>query len=369
MTVLGACWLSSFGVSSAGAQERGQQGGRFQLRWVREGGAESCVSGAALARLLEQTLGPAVAPAPPVLLEGRARSVALPARFSITIVVRDAQSGEVVGERDLTTGETKCSALTPSVLLVLAMSVDPNENRQGLPEGVVEELRRGREEDVDVWPAVAAGAPTEPKIAAIVAVAPPKPIINPRVDDRARRDGATPADETAVTGAFAVSAQVLPDPATGVSLGARLPLPRAWSLSVTLLGWLPQSVPLKGSPYLVAESVELNAAQLGLDLCRSLYGDRVRLNICGGVSVGARWVSATALANRINAVRAFYGPELGLEPVWRLAPSWFIVANVTGSLALRRDRFTYANHFGQTQPFFEPSRWSGRALLGLGARL
>ena len=61
--------LASFSPAAVRAEEP-IAGDRYRLRWEREGGAETCVSGAVLSRLLEQVLGahPSKAGASPLLL-------------------------------------------------------------------------------------------------------------------------------------------------------------------------------------------------------------------------------------------------------------------------------------------------------------
>lgn len=378
--------------STTGAGAEQGKAKRYQLRWVREGGAESCVSGAALERLLEQVLeASATSPGRPVLLEGVATPAPEPLRYSIHLSVRDAATGEMMGERELSTGEPRCSALTPALLLVLAMSVDPDAGKAGLPPAVSEELRRDREEDVDVWPA-AGRAGTSPSVAsnaparestlrlsptnAMAAVDPAGPGARAREVERApESDGSAreldgPArDEARIFGALALSLGVFPALATGAELGARVPLRRGWALSFSVLGWFPQIVALPNSPYLQDDGVQLATGQLGAALCRPLFGTRLQWGLCGGVGAGLRWVSALALSSRDNPTRPFYGPTLGVDGTFRIASSWFVSGGITAQAFVPRYTFTYVDHSGQPRPWFEPSLLSGRAWLGVGALL
>ena len=396
--LLGALLCSTTGVRA----EQREDAKRYQLRWVREGGAESCVSGAALERLLQQVLGAkATATGGAVVLDGVASAAAEPLRYTMRLTVRDAGTGEVMGERELSTAEPKCSALTPALLLVLAMSVDPDAGKAGLPAAVSEELRRGREEDVDVWPATdkagtpLAGAPDAPRAQRTS----PGPLSSRRPESDAARNGVSatarsaasaPArsgasmddgdrardheqgfvrDDPRVFGALALSLGVFPSLASGAELGARVPLRRGWALSFSVLGWFPQIVQLPASPYLQDDGVQLAAGQLGAALCRPLLGTRVQLGVCGGLGAGVRWVSALALGSRDNPTRPFYGPTLGVDATYRVASSWFLSGGVTAQAFVPRDRFTYVDHLGQVRPWFEPSLFSGRAWLGVGAFL
>lgn len=88
-------WLGSARPSVAQETSTGGEGvrgaERYQLRWLREGGAEGCVSGAALARLLERIVGSrAPGQVGPLLLDGRATLAPPPLQFKVTIGVRDA---------------------------------------------------------------------------------------------------------------------------------------------------------------------------------------------------------------------------------------------------------------------------------------
>ena len=338
-------------------------GDRYRLQWEREDGAESCVSGAVLSRLLEQVLGahPSPAGSSPVLLEGSARPAPAPLRFSVRVTARDARTNELFGERELTTADTQCSALTPALLLVLAMSVDPDAGRDGLPEAVENELQSGNHERSPdtASPAV---APPAPRIAAAPAAtepAPPAPVAKP----------SAPANEPRIFGALAVSTEIMPALALGAGFGARLPLRRQWSLSFSAFGWNPQTVALPNSPFLEDDGVQLAAGQMAASLCRPLVGERLQLGACAGFGAGLRWVRARALANEDNPTRAFFGPELGLEGSWRFTSTWSLSAGATTQMQLSWDRFTYRNHRGDAQIWFEPGRMVSRFGVSLEATL
>jgi hypothetical protein len=354
--------LASFNPAAVRAEEP-VAGDRYRLRWEREGGAESCVSGAVLSRLLEQVLGahPGKAGVSPILLEGRARPAAAPLRFSVQVTVRDARTDELFGERELTTADAQCSALTPALLLVLAMSVDPDAGRDGLPASVESELQRGDQERApdEKPPVVAPPAARAATSTPAIELAPPA--------------SATPAsaepNEPRIFGALAVSSEIMPSLAVGAGFGARLPLRRQWSLSFALFGWNPQTIALPNSAFLEDDGVQLAAGQVAASLCRPLAGERLQLGACAGFGVGLRWVWARALPNEDNPTRAFFGPELGLEGSWRFASAWFLSAGATSQVQLRRDRFTYRDHRGEPQTWFEPGQLVSRFWLSLGATL
>ncbi len=272
--------LASFCPAAVRAEEP-VAGDRYRLSWEREGGAESCVSGAVLSRMLEQVLGahPSKAGAPLVLLEGRARPAAPPLRFSVRVMVRDAASNELFGERELTTADAECSALTPALLLVLAMSVDPDAGRGGLPPAVENELQRADQ---------ARGPDARPEVAPPAArVTPPPPASEP-ARPTAAPQAPVQVNEPHTFGTLAVASEVMPSLTVGAGFGASLPLRRQWSLSFALFGWNPQTVTLPNSAFLNEGGVQLAAGQLAASLCRPLGGDRLQLGVCAGFGGGLR---------------------------------------------------------------------------------
>lgn len=346
---------------------------RYRLSWVREGGAESCASGAALSRLLEQVLGaqPAPAGATPVLLEGVAKVAPAPLRFAVRVSVRDAQTNDIVGERELTTADEQCSSLTPALLLVLAMSVDPMAGREGLPTAVSEELRRTRDEDVDVWP-VAPAATTAPP--ASVALTPQpvetKPRELPRTVPAApapRLKSSEATEQLQVFAAFAASTGILPALAPGVAAGLGLPLRRGFAMSFAVFGWNPQTVEVPNSAFLDEGGVDIAASQLSAALCHGVVGTDPRLALCAGFDLGLRWIHAQALTNENNPTRAFFGPELALQGSWQLGSSWAVGAGAAVQAQLQRDRFTYETRDGLPHVWFYPDRFASRFWLSVGA--
>lgn len=352
---------ASFCASSAAMAES------YRLEWVREPGAESCISGAALARLLEQVLGPsAVDSGPPLLAQGHIAPAPAPLRWRMTLRVWDAR-GELLGERELSHAAPHCSALTSSVLLILAMSIDPDAARSGLPPAVAAELRRDRNEDVDVWPS----AVHVPPIASFERLGDTLDQATPNAGPRraAPAETARPTPRWQVLFGLALSIGLLPEVSPGLSLAGRFRFAPAWSVSLGASAWLPRQVPLPG-PYALADGVEFGALQAELRLCRSLVdGRRFELSACLGSAVGSRWVSAAALETRQNPWRAYLGPMLGLESKVQLGQRGFVSGGVTAIGQLRQDRFTYLDHAGEVRPLFTPSSFAGWASLNIGAEL
>ena len=359
-------WLCAvIGLAPASLAQQREEAKQYRLRWVREGGAESCVSGAALERLLDRVVearagSTELAP----LLEGSARPAPPPLKYELRVVMRDPVSGEVVGERTLTTADERCAVLTEALLLVLAMSIDPEVGRDGLPPSVTESLRDERDAEAEVAPQASPllAAPPTPR---------PAPSERKPSPKRERRPSAVEPsrDEPRVFGTLEVAAGVLPRPAAGAALGGSIPLRRGWALSLSVHGFLPQIITLAPSAYLLDEGVHLAAGQLNAALCRPVLGDRLQLAACAGLGAGLRWVDARALGTRLNPAHPYFGPTLGLQAALRVQPSWFLAAGATAQAALGGERFTYRDHLQESLVFYDPPAFSARLWLGVGAYL
>lgn len=358
--LFGLAWVCAVmtGATASRAVER-EEAKRYRLRWVRAGGAESCVSGAALERLLDRVLEARdLARERAWLLEGVAEPAPPPLTYALRITVRDPQSGEIVGERRLTTADERCSVLTAPLLLVLAMSVDPDVGGDGLPSSVTDALQRDPEATAD--------AGSEPTTSQQVSTPRPAPAVR-----RVARKAALPprSNEPQVFGAFEVTAGVLPRLASGAALAGRVPLRHGWSLSLGLHGLLPQVIELEPSAYLLDNGIQLAAGQLSAALCRPLFGDRLELAACGGLGAGLRWVDARALGTRLNPLQPFFGPALGAQCVLRVQSSWFVTLGITAQVLLGQGRLTYQDHLRQAHVLYDPPPASARSWLGLGAYL
>jgi hypothetical protein len=296
-------------------------------------------------------------------------------RYRVLISVRDAASGELIGERELTTSEPKCTVLTPAVLLVLAMSVDPGAGQNGLPSAVADELRRGLEEDVDVWPSpatppgsVAGSKPRELAMAATHAAAAELRVLEAtrKTDTLARPAVPGRKERPSLRLALAGSGQVQPELSPGLLLGGRAPWSETWAAAFAALAWLPSAVEVEPSPYVLDDAIDFNAVQVSLAACRRLLGESIRLEACGGIGAGVRWLSARALASQGNPYRGFVGPELGLSARWLVGSSWSVDAGAHATGSLRGDSFGYVDHRDTRRALFEPGWISGFTYLGVG---
>jgi hypothetical protein len=346
-------------------------GAGYRLSWVREPGAESCVSGATLTRLLDKLMDDSAATSQsPVLVEGSIAPAPPPLRWQVTMRISDA-NGALIGERELSSGAPRCSALTPPLLLIVAMSIDPEAAPSGLPAGVVAELERAHAEDVDG--ASAAKAPgaiglATPAAARASGAAPsrasPSSAPTPRRAPERRR-----ARAWRLLAAGTLSADVLPRVSPGVALGVEWLVVPAWSASLGLLAW-PARDAVGSSGSVFDGRVSFAAAQAVLEGCHEIEaGSKFSLGLCLGGAFGERWVSDSTLGDAGHPSRAYFGALLGVHADVRVARRCFVRAGVTSLASLRRDRFTYFDSAGDMRELYVPSTVSGWALVGIGVEL
>ncbi len=96
------------------------------LGWVRLAGADGCVATQPLARAVEARLGRAVFVSPSeadVSVEGRIERKG--PGFVATLLLRDAE-GKTLGSRSLERGSPSCADLTESLVLIVAVMIDPD---------------------------------------------------------------------------------------------------------------------------------------------------------------------------------------------------------------------------------------------------
>jgi hypothetical protein len=304
------------------------------LHWVRDQGAESCVSGHTLTRELAQLVEhrPA-ASAGELSIEGMVRRE--PSRWVARLRVLDAQ-GQTTGVREVESSAPDCAALTPPILLVLAW---------------LSEL------SADAEPANAAPSPSEaPELPPALAPA---------------RGAATPAPKRwAIEPSLGLGIAFGVNPSTsfGPMLGVQLSTP--WRLIVALAGhyWLPDRVALK-QPAVPGSSVTFQAVQASLALCVPFLPPGAwTLAGCWGGLLGSRFTHARGLTESPNPARLYGGVIDTLRLGYGVASRWSLTLDATGAAFGREDRFVYQNANGETRELFRPPRFGGWCTAGVAAR-
>jgi hypothetical protein len=133
-----------------GTKEAGAARGPIALHWVRLPETEGCISGDALARVVEAKLRRNVFPAPrdaSILIEGHVRKT--PDGFAAALIMRD-QSGKQLGSRELSSSDGTCHELSETLGVVLAVMIDPDAARRSpspLPSAAETPVKRAPPED------------------------------------------------------------------------------------------------------------------------------------------------------------------------------------------------------------------------------
>jgi hypothetical protein len=297
-----------------------------------------------------------------LVLAGRAEVVER--GFAVRVRVLDT-SGAVVGERELRSGSQPCEALTPSLLLVLAMSVDPQTS--GLPAAVIDQLQP---DAPDTNSAAASGSQTERQRESRPAPKPALRRVEPAPGQRQLASSA-PLDTEGlrILWLTLLSLGLQPGVSPGIGAAGEAGKAQGWSGWLTATAFLPSAVQVEG-PRVLADNVSFNTAHATLSGCRHLGGTGALYGTaCAGALAGVRWASASALETRSAAPRAYYGPVLTLKATYFSRARWLLEAGAAATASLVRDRFVYVEHTGGERLLYEPARFSGWAYVGFGGLL
>jgi hypothetical protein len=335
----------------------------FALNWVRDAGAESCLTSRELARLIERAVGPVFAlPADAELsIEGHVQRRE-PAGWSARISVSDAQ-GKLLGTRTLASAEPQCSALNLQIGLVVAMIIDPEIALEDLPEELLSGFAgEGVDPAADLLaelqtdkPAVRAAAP-----AVVAKVEPPVPAPVPAPSPR-RQKPPVLESEWSVQAGLAIGSEFLAYASAGPWVGLGLRFSELWSLALRSVLWLPNDVTLNDSSRTVSFTMSLSSLSGCVTPLRtSGFG----WDACVGLSMGVRWSDASALQRVGDEVDWAWGPNLStqlrFEPMARLA----LIATLVVDVALRQPRFVYSDPSNVEHTLFTAGRFAPWACLG-----
>ncbi|HMI89916.1 MAG TPA: hypothetical protein VK509_01070, partial [Polyangiales bacterium] len=293
--------------------------------------------------------------------------------------------GGSIGERRFEREAAECSDLTDSILLVIALTIDPAAGERGLPAELLgllaqeqepgaalladlEDERAERAAEAAEQPAVAVNAdpPAAPQRAAR---SEPEPAVGTRVEPGRplERDHAA---RWAIDLALAAAASAGVQPAIDLGASATVRLSTPWPIAFELGAsyWLPSAAPL-AKPAVRGESVDFQAALATLTACVPVVSARVRISACAGGLLGARWTSGGVAVGAGASTRAFFGPATTVDARYALTRRWFALVAVSVVGAFPRDRFIYTDGLALRQPLYDPSAVAGWVALGLGVRL
>lgn len=301
------------------------------LSWVREPGAEACISAIELGKRVERQIGPVLVSAAEAAVSVEGRIGPQPQGFGAVVTVSD-EDGHMLGKRRLDGSGSDCRAMDEAIVFVVSVAVDPNAALASLPADLAPTVG---EDPAETLYAELRAEPPQPAAPRTPSPS-PSPTRPPPPEDPPSRDAESPPVGLAVSAGAAVAAPLLPGTTAGLHAALEWEPVPPWSLRLTGQYWFPQDVPV---PILDAPA-RLRLLQVGLQLCpRLLELGRWRAGACGGLAT-ARFASE-AQARQRQHVRWLVGPEIGVYgSLTVLGPLRARVA-VTGQALRPRHRVTY----------------------------
>lgn len=342
------------------------------LSWVRLRGTEDCISTQALAERVEQRVGHAVfvsASQADLSLEGHVERSVKPSAFIATLVVSD-RSGHVLGRRVLRAPGEHCDALTASLVLVIAIAIDPRAalpadgpadlspeaksmlEQLGLPELSDERIRA----ELGVPEAAEQATPPAQEAHPAPAPAPAAPTPPPAAS---REDAARIEISLRLSGEIGV----LPHPSLGLALGPSILVSDLLAVDVWLTALLPRSAAVPAAHG--AASFTLIGA--GAGACARFDADRpLELRACGGLRGGVLLSQGRDFDRDHSASGAWLEPTLYAAVVFR-SGRWLLTGRAGAGVPLVRDEFRYQDSDNQFHTLHRA--WPLVARLELGAGL
>jgi hypothetical protein len=342
------------------------------LSWVRLEGAEECIGAQELARRVEERVGRRVfvsASQADLSLEGHV------AREANSMVARFAVSdrhGVVLGRRVLRVAGTDCTALEASLVLVIAIGLDPEttlppDAQPGEPlsdeaKTMLAQLDLPKLSDADVRElavpdpaartAVAEGHGTEASIESKLAV-------STRIDE-------APAESSRVTLAIhlgtSVELGILPDPSVGGALRVTLHVSPIWPIQLSLAGVVPQTMVLSAAH----GAGEFQFWAAGLAVCPPwLESQPLGLRTCAGARAGVLRSEGTGFAQPLTAASPWADVTLQAGPALRLG-RFGLDLTVRLSVPFVRDTYRYEDLGGRERSLHRPASVAGGVELAGG---
>lgn len=364
-----SAWLLLLTWGALGSEVRAQQGlaGRaadgaaedvtegIALSWVRLGGADTCVGGAALAVAVQERLALAEAlfVSPEVaerLIEGHVARRG--GSFVATLRVTDAAGAEL-GRRELSVEGDDCGALLRPLVFVLSLLVDSAQREARSADGV-----DGVESEVlsDLDASLAA-LPKRPRA---------RSGETPGATDLRTTPAPAPPQQPGQTGQTGVSLGVrlsvagevgpLPGPSIAGALGLVLDLPRALRLIVEagLTAGQEVSRDSGGGDGLV--SLGLNPVWVGMLACPpESHRDGFAGTICATAALTRLSLTPTGprgfRAQKSQAFLGHLGLRVGARRRWSRLSVW---AELGFAVALRRDTLQFLQRSGALTSLYQP---------------
>jgi hypothetical protein len=340
---------------------------RFALAWVRAAGAEVCPSSPELARLVEATVGIPLTTSTQatVLVDGL---VAPKPGGGFQVLIRATTAdGQPVGERRLESDDARCSDVTRSTLLVLAVMINPDAASFGLPEGVRDALEQRDEQAAAATSVAASAAPNaqnpQPELPARERPARElEPKSRPSQSEHGERRAGSHNVELSAD--LVLNAGLTPSPTFGGALTFGATLGDAW-LARLEAAYFPGGSVSIDSPYAI-DDVTVSVVELSPELCWATPGKSLRVTPCTGLAAGVRMVDGKALQVPARPTQPYVGALATVDFAWFFSRHAFVDARLHAAWMPKDDRFVYTDHDGSVGVLFDPAPFAGYAALGAG---
>jgi hypothetical protein len=357
-----------FGPVSAAAARDLEHG--VALNWVRQPGAEGCITAAELARRVEHRLERTIFVVDEIAalsVDGAVQPVA--PGFSVRLALSD-RDGRVLGERVVQSAETDCRALDEAVVLIIAVTLFPQRllaagggmSLEIGTERLLQELFRDEPTELD-WKELEPNTELEPDSApdaVVVGVAP----ANTRLASAHWIERERERPLLSLAAGALMTAGYLPGLAPGIELVFTLSPATVWPLRLAA-SYLPeQTVP---ASMLGSGTTSFGVSQAALGACPWQMGNVLHAQLCAGAALGVLRTTSRAYA-RGGSERSdlMFDAQAQFDLQWRVLTH--IVLQLGAGLALPfiQRRYAYQGLDGQSQPLFRTTQLTGRLSLGLG---
>jgi len=369
----GACVLVLFTSAVVPSGHAWARPKSFSLNWVRDPGAEGCITSGDLARVIESMFGPVfVAPSEAAFaIEGRIWPLEHDSGFRARISVTD-RAGARMGVRELSSAAPSCRSFDAAIALVVAMSIDPELGVEQLPPELLDSLSVEADPGAALLAELRTAAPKAPVVvpqpAAAVTERPvPAPAPQPKAAGASRRD----ADEVSVQleAGYAAGVGVLPQLSSGPLVGVAVSVSPRWTFAVRGVLWLPNDA-LLAEPNPRELAVPISMVLTSLTACFSgVRSSALVWDACGGFANGVRWSDASALQTRSDVTTVDIGPMLASQVRLRVLDPVELRASIAAYAPLQRQGFTYREVENRDQELFTPGRVQGWAWISAAIAL
>jgi hypothetical protein len=324
------------------------------LGWLRMPGADACVATQALARGVETRLGRTVFVSPAeadVSVEGRIEKKGT--GFAATLVLRDSE-GKSLGTRTLEKADPACDKLTESLVLIIAVMIDPDAAMAPAPTPA---------------PASPTAPPAPPAPAPAPAPPAPERIYVPvpvlvQGPERTVREAPALRFDGSLSARFA--AGIVPFPAIGGSAVGVL-VPRKF---IGILGRASLYVPSREAIPGSSAEVSFVHGTLGSGLCplAHVVGPAL-LTACGEGDVGLLMARPSGLPRTVNETRVTVSAGASFAASFLVSGPFTLRAGLSGMIPLVRESFEVTLPTGGKYEVFRQAPATIALDLGFGLRL